>query len=163
MLMSSVVAVALQVGSAMATPLDSQFYDAALCRPPYSLQSATVLDAAAAKLTKPDTSSPLGAAIYKIPHQIGRDGFESNEVFFANGAVGVLINGLRADELGAKYGLKPETSDLPGTSTRGYARVLPVEEQPAEGLAGPGKVSIVARESAALPGKTMLACEFAPD
>ena len=69
----------------------------------------------------------------------------------------------RADDLAAKYDLKPETSDLMGTSSKGYARELSQDLQPPEGLAGPGKVSIVAREGDALGGKTLLACEFAPD
>jgi hypothetical protein len=110
-------------------------------------------------LAKPDTSS-LGAAIYTIPHQIGREGFKSNEIFFASNAVGVLIEGERADDLAAKYGLKRETSDLLGTSTKGYSLELPADLQPEPGMAGPGKVSIVARQGDALPGKTLLACEF---
>lgn len=158
----SVTVAALQAGSAVAAETDPTFYDAALCEPPYSMTSATEIYDAAEKLAKPDTSS-LGAAIYKLPFQIGRDGFESDEVFFANGAVGVLIKGQRADDLAAKYDLKPETSDLMGTSSKGYARELSPELQPEEGLAGPGKVSIVAREGDALGGKTLLACEFAAD
>jgi hypothetical protein len=102
----------------------------------------------------------LGAAIYKLPNQIDRDGFKSTEVFFASNAVGVLIEGERADDLAAKYGLKPETSDLLGTATKGYSRELPADLQPEPGMAGPGKVSIVARQGNALPGKTLLACEF---
>lgn len=153
---------ALRVGDAVAAETDPTFYDAALCNPPYSMTSATAVYDAAEKLAKPDTSS-LGAAIYKIPHSIGRDGFESDEVFFANGAVGVLIKGQRADELAAKYKLKPETSDLMGTSSKSYTRALSAGLQPPEGLAGPGKVSIVAREGGTLGGKTLLACEFVAD
>ncbi len=158
----SVAITALHAGRASAAEIDPAFYDAALCNPPYSMTSATEIYDAAEKLSKADTSS-LGAAIYKLPNQIGRDGFESDEVFFANGAVGVLIKGQRADALAAKYDLKPETSDLMGTSSKGYARQLPQDQQPPEGLAGPGKVSIVAREGAALGDKTLLACEFAAD
>lgn len=113
----------LQVGGAMAAPSNRIFYDAAVCNPPYSLTSASSIYDAAEELAKPETSS-LGAAIYKVPQQIGQDGFQSNEVFFANSAVGILIEGLRADELAAKYDLKPETSDLLGTSSKGYARQL---------------------------------------
>ncbi|TPM34290.1 hypothetical protein [Mesorhizobium sp. B2-3-4] len=149
-------------GSAMAAVADAAFFDAALCKPPYSTASATEIYDAAEKLAKPDMSS-LGAAIYKIPQQIGRDGFESDEVFFASSAVGVLIKGERADELAKAYGLKPETSDLMGASSKGYALELPADQQPPEGLAGPGKVSIVAREGSALEGRTLLACEFVPD
>jgi hypothetical protein len=149
-------------GNAVAAAADALFFDAALCKPPYSVASATEIYDAAEKLAKPDMSS-LGAAIYKIPQQIGRDGFESDEVFFANSAVGVLIKGERADDLAKAYGLKPETSDLMGASSKGYALELPAGQQPPEGLAGPGKVSIVAREGSALQGKTLLACEFIPD
>ncbi|WP_292868297.1 hypothetical protein [Mesorhizobium sp.] len=148
-------------GNAASATETSAFFDAALCKPPYSVASATEIYDAAEKLAKPDMSS-LGAAIYKIPQQIGRDGFETDEVFFANSAVGVLIKGERADDLAKAYGLKPETSDLMGTSSKGYALELPADQQPPEGLAGPGKVSIVAREGSALEGKTLLACEFVP-
>ncbi len=152
----------LQATSPMAATSDPTFFDAALCNPPYSMTSATAIYDAAEKLAKPDTSS-LGAAIYKIPQQIGRDGFKSDEVFFAGSAVGILIEGLHADELAAKYDLKPETSNLLGASSKGYGRALSEDLQPPAGLAGPGKVSIVAREGDALAGKTLLACEFVPD
>jgi len=158
----AILASVIQAGNAMAAPADTVFFDAALCKPPYSTASAMEIYNAAEKLAKPDMSS-LGAAIYKIPHQIGRDGFETDEVFFAASAVGVLIKGERADELAKTYGLKPETSDLLGASSKGYALELPAELQPPEGLAGPGKVSIVAREGSALQGKTLLACEFVQD
>ncbi|MGO7778487.1 hypothetical protein ACC741_39155, partial [Rhizobium johnstonii] len=68
--------------------------------------------------------------------------------------------GERADDLAAKYGLKAETTDLLGTSTNGYSLELPADLQPEPGMAGPGKVSIIARQGNALPGKTLLACEF---
>lgn len=139
-----------------------KFFDAALCKPPYTITSATEIYEAAEALAKPDTSS-LGAAIYKLPDQIGRDGFKSSEVFFASSAVGVLIEGERADDLAAKYDLKPETSDLLGVSTKGYSRELPADQQPEPGLTGPGKVFVVARQGDALPGKTLLACEFVQD
>ena len=108
-------------------------------------------------------SSDPRAAIYKIPHQIGRDSFDSDEVIFANSAVGILTKGLHSEELAAKYDLKPESSKLLGTSSKGFSRELPEHLQPARGLAGPGKVSIVAREGSGLEGKTLLACEFVPD
>ena len=78
---------ALQAGSGYAGAAEANFFDAALCNPPYALDTATALYEAAEKLAKPDMSS-LGAAIYKLPHQIGRDGFESDEVLFAGSAVG---------------------------------------------------------------------------
>jgi len=153
---------ALQAGSLMAAETGSKFYDAALCEPPYSMTSATEIYDAVEELAKPDTSS-LGAAIYALPQQIGRDGFESNEVFFANNAVGVLIKGHRAADLAAKYDLKPEASDLMGTSSQGYARTLPPDQQLPVGMLGPGKVAIVAREGAGLGDRTLLACEFVAD
>lgn len=44
-----------------------------------------------------------------------------------------------------------------GTATKGFARALPAAQQPLPDL---GTVSVVARESAALPGKTLLVCEL---
>ncbi|API53507.1 hypothetical protein BMW22_19530 [Rhizobium leguminosarum] len=148
-----------QAGQVLADSADDKFFDAALCKPPYTMTSAMKIYDVVEALAKPDTSS-LGAAIYKLPNQIGRDGFKSTEIFFASNAVGVLIEGQRADDLAAKYGLKPETSDLLGTSTKGYSPELPADLQPEPGMAGPGKISIVARQGDALPGKTLLACEF---
>ncbi|MBX5165922.1 MULTISPECIES: hypothetical protein [unclassified Rhizobium] len=153
---------AFQAEGVMAAPANNKFFDAALCKPPYSMTSTMEIYDAAEALAKPNTSS-LGAAIYKIPNQIGRDGFKSTEVFFSSNAVGILVEGERADDLAAKYGLKPESSDLLGTSTKGYSRELPADQQPEAGLAGPGKISIVARQGEALPGKTLLACEFAQE
>lgn len=151
-----------QAGYAMAAPANEKFFDAALCKPPYTTASATAVYEAAEALAKPDTSA-LGAAIYKISSQIGRAGFKSDEVFVGGTAVGVLIEGLRADDLAAKYGVKPESSDMLGTSSKSYAHELPADQQPEPGLTGPGKVFIVAREGDALPGKTLLACEFVQD
>ncbi|MBB4276041.1 hypothetical protein GGE12_003838 [Rhizobium mongolense] len=146
----------------MADPANDKFFDAALCKPPCTMTSAMEIYDAVEALAKPDTSS-LGAAIYKIPNQIDRDGFKSTEVFFASNAVGILVEGQRADDLAAIFGLKPEASDLLGTSTKGYSLELPADLQPEPGMAEPGKVSIVARQADALPGKTLLACEFAQD
>jgi hypothetical protein len=132
------------------------FYDAALCKPPYTMDSATALYEAAEKITKPDTSL-LTAYVYKLPDEIGQDGFSSKEVVFAGTTVGVLIQGSQADALAKHYQLKPERSSLFGTSSKGYARALPSAEQP---LPDMGIVSIIARESPSLPGKTLLACEL---
>ena len=132
------------------------FYDAALCKPPYAMDSATALYEAAEKLAKPDTSL-LTAYVYKLPQDLGQDGFKTSEVVFAGTSVGVLVQGQQAEALAQRYQLKPEGSSLLGTSTKGYARELPSAEQPRPDA---GTVSIVARESAALPGKTLLACEF---
>ncbi|GAB7548374.1 hypothetical protein [Cupriavidus sp. CuC1] len=144
--------------SAAAAPADATkaFFDAALCKPPYTTKSATAIYDAAEKLAKADMSK-LGAAIYKLPRPIGKDGFDSDEVVFAGTSVGVLVQGQQADALAARYQLKPEASTLLGTATKGFARALPAGQQPKPDL---GTVSIVARESAALPGKTLLICEF---
>jgi hypothetical protein len=146
-----VVAATLQAANAVADP----FYDAAICKPPYTMDSATALYEAAEKLAKPDTS--LMGGVYKLPKEFGQDGFKTNEVVFASTTVGVLIQGQQADALAQRYQLERERSNLLGTSTKGYARELPPAEQPRpeEGI-----VSIVARESESLPGKTLLACEF---
>jgi hypothetical protein len=135
------------------------FYEAALCKPPYTTETATALYEAAERHAKPDMSA-LGAAIYKLPEAIGQDGFRSNEVVFASTSIGVLVEGQVADQLAARYQLKPERSTILGTSTRGYSRTLSGTSQ--VGLEA-GTISVVARESAALPGKTLLACEFVSD
>jgi hypothetical protein len=91
------------------------------------------------------------------PFELGQDGFKTNEVVFAGTSVGVLIQGQQAEALALRYQLQRERSSLLGASTKGYARALPPGEQPRPDA---GTVSIIARESAALPGKTLLACEF---
>ena len=143
---------AFQAAHATAEP----FYDAALCKPPYTTTSATALYEAAEKLAKPDTSL-LTAYVYKLPRTIGQDGFTTSEVVFAGTSVGVLIQGQQAEALAQRYQLQRERSNLLGASTKGYARELPAAEQPQPDA---GTVSIIARESAAVPGKTLLACEF---
>ncbi|MGY4396467.1 hypothetical protein ACVWZA_001647 [Sphingomonas sp. UYAg733] len=153
---SSLVAIAL-AGLFHGTAASAgPFYDAALCKPPYTTGSATTLYEAAEKITKPDTSL-LTAYVYKMPDEIGQDGFSSKEVVFAGTAVGVLVEGLQADALSKRYQLEPERSSLLGSSSKGYTRALPAAEQP---LPDAGIVSIVARESPSLPGKTLLACEL---
>jgi hypothetical protein len=150
-------AVLLAGASAFATAASaSPFYDAAVCRPPYSMDSATTLYDAAEKLAKPDTSL-LFANVYTLAQDLGEDGFRTRQVIFSSTSVGVLVEGLQADALAQRYHLAKEVSSLLGTSTNGYARALPADQQPMPEL---GVVSIIARESPALPGKTLLACEF---
>jgi len=134
----------------------ASFYDAALCKPAYTMESAMELYEAAEKITKPDTSL-LTAYVYKLPNNLGQDGFKTNEVVFASTSVGVLIQGQQAEALAQRYQLQRERSNLLGASTKGYARELPAAEQPQPDA---GTVSIVARESPSLPGKTLLACEL---
>jgi hypothetical protein len=144
-------------GSAFATAASAEpFYDAAICKPPYTMSHASDLYDAAEKLAKPDTSM-LTAAVYTLPQALGQDGFKSNQVVFAGTSIGVLVEGLQADALAARYHLEREKSSLFGTSSKGYSRALPAEEQP---QSDEGTVSIIARESPSLPGKTLLACEF---
>ncbi|EDT0782346.1 hypothetical protein GUP44_003823 [Salmonella enterica] len=136
------------------------FYDAAICNPPYTIRHATEINNEAEKLVKPDTSL-MTAYVYKLPFDIGRDGFKTNEVVFSGTMVGVLIDGWRADELAKHYQLEREESNILGTSLKGYARVVPPDpEKPNLEL---GRVSIIARESNAIPGKTILGCEFVSD
>lgn len=134
----------------------SPFYDAAICKPPYTMESATALYETAEKLAKPDTSM-LTAYVYTLPHELGQDGFKSRKVIFGGTMVGVLIEGLQADALAERYHLTKERSTIFGTSAKGYARALALDQQPQPDF---GTVSIIARESAALPGQTLLACEF---
>lgn len=144
-------------GALFATPVSADpFYEAALCKPPYTMASATALYEAAEKLAKPDTSM-LTAYVYTLPQELGRDGFKTRQVMFAGTTVGALIEGLRADALARHYRLTREGSALYGTSTKGYSRALPPDQQPQPDF---GTVSIIARESDSLPGKTLLACEF---
>lgn len=156
MFRSSFVVLALSGVFPGAAASADPFYDAALCKPPYTMTSATTLYEAAEKIAKPDTSM-LTAYVYTMPQDIGQDGFKTREVVFAGTSVGVLIEGLQADALAERYHLEREGSNVYGTSTRGYARALPSDQQP---LPDAGTVSIIARESASLSGKTLLACEF---
>lgn len=153
----SYAAAALLSGTAFTTPASAiPFFDAALCKPPYTMDSATALYDAAEKLAKPDTSI-LTAYVYTLPQELGQDGFKSRQVIFAGTTVGILIEGSRVDELAERYHLIKERFTLYGTSTKGYFRALPSDQQSQPDL---GTVSIIARESASLPGKTLLACEF---
>ena len=134
----------------------STFYSSALCDPPYNMDHAEELSAAAEKLGKADETH-LGVAIYTLPTPFVRDGFSTRMVMFAGSAYGVLIEGQVADALAVQYHLDPESNHMLGASTKGFSRALPADQQ---AMADIGTVWIVARESPALPGQTMLACEF---
>lgn len=153
-----VAAASLAVGAvpASAEDADPDFFAAALCQPAYSMEAATRLYEAAEKIAKADTSG-LGAAIYRLPAPIRRDGFVTQEVVFAGTSVGVLLEGNVAAQAAQRYHLDPEKTHLFGASTLGFARPLPDNRQvdPEFGL-----VSVIAREGPALNGKTLLACEF---
>jgi hypothetical protein len=124
----SYVAISLLSGIACATPGSANsFYDAALCKPPYTMDSATALYEAAEKLAKPDTSM-LTAYVYTLPQELGQDGFKSRQVIFAGTTVGILVDGLQADALAERYHLTKERSALYGTSTKGYSLALPRDQ-----------------------------------
>lgn len=140
--------------SAAATAPD--FFAAALCEPPYSTAVATRLYEEAESFGEADTSS-LGAAIYRLPEPVERDGFKIQEIVFAGMSIGVLLDGATAAQVAQRFDLPPEKTSLFGASSKGFARVLPDDLQ---GMKDAGLISIVAREGPALNGKTLLACEF---
>ena len=145
------------LGMMVAHPaLADPFFDAALCKPPYTTDSATALYETAEKTATRDTSQK-GAAVYKLPAPITQDEFSAAAVLFAGTAFGVLVDGQQADALAARYHLQREKSNLFGTSSKGFALALPGADQPRP---NDGIVSIVARESRGFPGKTLLACEY---
>lgn len=151
------VVLSISFGSSALAFDRAAFFDAALCKPAYTTASATKMYDEAEKLAKADMSL-LTAAVYKLPADFGRQGFKTSELFFAGTSFGVLVDGLRADDLAKSFHLKSdELGSLLGTATKSYARPLPKADQPD---AETGTVSVVARESAAFPGKTLLACEF---
>jgi len=153
------VLIAILPATARAAEAAPDFFGAALCQPPYSMDSATALYEAAERLAKPDTSG-LGAAVYHLPKPIERDGFVAQDVVFAGTAVGVLLQGEVAAQAAKRYGLAPETSRLFGASTLGFARPLADDQQTMKEM---GLISIVARQGPAMDGKTLLACEFVSD
>ncbi|WP_198929083.1 hypothetical protein [Rhizobium sp. AC27/96] len=151
------IALSLSCGSSALAFDKAAFFDAALCKPAYTTESATKMYDEAEKLAKADMSL-MTAAIYKLPADFGRQGFKTSELVFAGTSFGILVDGLRADDLAKTYHLKSDDlGSLLGTATKSYARALAKADQPSAEM---GIVSVVARESAAFPGKTLLACEF---
>ncbi len=140
---------------APAAAQDVDFFGAALCDPPYTTASATAFYNAAEKITRPEMAG--FSAIYTLPENIGRDGFHSSQVVFTSTFVGVLIEGERADELARHYRLSREKPNALLANSKGYKRTLADADQPTPEL---GTVSIVARETTAMPGKTLLGCEL---
>lgn len=131
------------------------FFDAALCKPPYTTKSATKMYSEAEKLANADTSL-LTAAVYKLPTDLGREGFETSELVFAGTSFGVLVEGLRADDLAKIFHLeKDDLGKLLGTTAKFYRRALTRDDQPATDM---GVVSAIARESAAFSSEALLAC-----
>jgi hypothetical protein len=124
------------------------FFDAAICKPPYSSRHASDIYKAAEKLGKPVQSS--GAAVYHLPAPIKKDGFVAQDVFF-----GVLVEGNLAEKLAKHYKLKPQKINIINMS--GFARQLPDAQQDMKEL---GLISLVALTSSAFKDKTLLACQF---
>ena len=131
----------------------SAFFDAAICKPPYSSRHATNLYDAAEKYGKADRSS--GASIFHLPSPITKDGLVAQDVFFAGDTVGVLVEGNVAAKLAKKYKLAPEKINIINMS--GFARQLP---EPQQGMKELGLISLVALKSSAFKDKTLLACQF---
>ncbi|KVR22252.1 hypothetical protein WK56_10820 [Burkholderia ubonensis] len=137
-----------------APPAHPDIFNAAICKPPFTsdLMSA-IYDTVKAADPKPDESM-LGAAVFRLPEPIRRDGFTTQNVVFTSTGIGVLVEGEVADQLAQRYKLAPEKGHLLGASSVGYSRRLTVR--------GPGGALILvsARQGPALKGKTLLACEM---
>ncbi|SCB50066.1 hypothetical protein GA0061102_10834 [Rhizobium miluonense] len=101
------VAFSLSLASSALAFDRAAFFDAALCKPPYTTKSATKMYSEAEKPANADTSL-LTAAVYKLPKDLGREGFETSELAFAGASFGVPIEGLRADDLAKTYHLEKD-------------------------------------------------------
>ncbi|AOI79783.1 hypothetical protein WS54_26605 [Burkholderia sp. NRF60-BP8] len=145
---------AIPLVSLAAPPAPPDIFNAALCKPPFTsdLMDA-IYNAAKAADPKPDNSMP-GAAVYRLPEPIRRDGFTTQHVVFVATGIGVLVEGEVADQLAKRYALTREKGHLLGASSVGYSRRLNVR--------GPGGALILvsARQGPALKGNTLLACEM---
>ncbi|MCA8237962.1 hypothetical protein [Burkholderia cenocepacia] len=137
-----------------APPADYDIFNAALCKPPFTSDLMdSIYNTAKATDPKPDQSM-LGAAVYRLPEPIHRDGFTTQHVVFVSTGIGVLVDGEVASQLAERYQLTREKGSLLGASSVGYSRRLTVR--------GPGGALILvsARQGPALKGKTLLACEM---
>lgn len=135
------------------------FFDAALCQPPYDMAEADQLYKAAQAMGQADMSMG-GIASFHLPQPIERDGFVARDIVFAGTAFGVMLDGEVAAQAARRYALSREEGDLLGTMSEGYARVLPKDQQRMKGM---GLISLVARQGEDFPGKTLLMCEFVSD
>lgn len=129
------------------------YFDAAICKPPYSFSHASNLYDMAEKLGKPDLTS--GAAVYHLSTPIKKDGLVAQDVLFSGSTVGVLVEGDIAEKLAKQYNLAPQEFNIINMS--GFARQLPSAQQQLREL---GLISIVALSSSAFKNKTLLACQF---
>ena len=112
--------------TARAAPAQPDIFNAALCNPPFTsdLMDA-IYNIAKAADPKPDESM-LGAAVYRLPEPIHRDGFTTQQVVFVSTGIGVLVDGEVADQLAKRYQLTLEKGHLLGASSVGYSRRLTV-------------------------------------
>ncbi|RQV05608.1 hypothetical protein DF047_20275 [Burkholderia cenocepacia] len=137
-----------------APPAHYDIFNAALCKPPFTSDLMdSIYNTAKAADPKPDQSM-LGAAVYRLPEPIRRDGFTTQHVVFVSTGIGVLVDGEVASQLAERYQLTREKGHLLDASSLGYSRRLTVR--------GPGGALILvsARQGPALKGKTLLACEM---
>lgn len=125
-----------------APPAQPDIFNAALCKPPFTSDLMdSIYNTAKAADPKPDESM-LGAAVYRLPEPIHRDGFTTQQVVFVSTGIGVLVDGEVADQLAKRYQLTLEKGNLLGASSVGYSRRLTVR--------GPGGALILV--STARPG-----------
>ncbi|RKU00705.1 hypothetical protein C7H84_23785 [Burkholderia sp. Nafp2/4-1b] len=152
--LGAAVAAAVPFVALAAPPAQPDIFNAALCKPPFTSDLMdSIYQSAKAADPKPDQSM-LGAAVYRLPEPIHRDGFTTQHVVFVATGIGVLVQGEVAGELAKRYQLTPEKGHLLGASSVGYSRRLNVR--------GPGGALILvsARQGPALKGNTLLACEM---
>lgn len=154
---SAAVAIALSaapLAAFAAPPAQPDIFNAAICNPPFTSDLMdSIYNTVKATDPKPDESM-LGAAVFRLPEPIHRDGFTTQHVVFTSTGIGVLVDGEVAGQLAQRYKLAPEKGHLLGASSAGYSRRLTVR--------GPGGALILvsARQGPALKGKTLLACEM---
>ncbi|WP_175996638.1 hypothetical protein [Burkholderia stabilis] len=137
-----------------APPAHPDIFNAALCKPPFTSDLMdSIYNTAKAADPKPDESM-LGAAVFRLPEPIRRDGFTTQNVVFTRSGIGVLVEGEVAGQLAQRYPLTREKGHLLGAASIGYARRLTAR--------GPGGalILVLARQGPALEGKTLLACEM---
>ncbi|AOR68573.1 hypothetical protein BBJ41_14135 [Burkholderia stabilis] len=137
-----------------APPAHPDLFNAALCKPPFTSDLMdSIYNTAKAADPKPDESM-LGAAVFRLPEPIRRDGFTTQNVVFTRSGIGVLVEGEVAGQLAQRYPLTREKGHLLGAASIGYARRLT-----ARGPVG-ALILVSARQGPALKGKTLLACEM---
>ena len=134
---------------------NSPFFDAALCKPAYTTKAASALYDEAEKVTKYQLVGMM--AVYPLPDAVEKDGFSAKAFVLAGTTYGVLVEGLKAEELAKAYQLTKEAPNPMIVATKSYVRVLADADQPSPET---GRVAITAREAQGIPGKTLLSCEF---